>query len=80
MHKLRSLFPNMDALIVFEATARLSSFSQAAKELNVTAPAVSQQIKGLEQTLKVRLFARGHRSVLSDKVYHVSKCHDHINL
>jgi len=63
MHKLRSLFPNMDALIVFEAAARLSSFSQAAKELNVTAPAVSQQIKGLEQTLKVRLFARGHRSV-----------------
>ena len=50
MHKLRSLFPNMDALIVFEAAARLSSFSQAAKELNVTAPAVSQQIKGCSQT------------------------------
>ena len=53
----------MDALIVFEAAARLSSFSQAAKELNVTAPAVSQQIKGLEQALKVQLFKRGHRSV-----------------
>ena len=53
MHKLRSLFPNMDALIVFEATARLSSFSQAAKELNVTAPAVSQQIKGCCQTKSI---------------------------
>lgn len=63
MQKMKSLFPNMDALIVFEAAARLSSFSQAAKELNVTAPAVSQQIKGLEQALKVRLFTRGHRSV-----------------
>jgi len=43
----------MDALIVFEAAARLSSFSQAAKELNVTAPAVSQQIKGCCQTKSI---------------------------
>ncbi len=53
----------MDALIAFEAAGRLSGFAQAGEELNVTASAISQQIKSLERTLGVQLFARGHRSV-----------------
>jgi len=50
-------------LLAFEAAARLSSFSKAARELNVTQPAVSKQIRGLETFLGCRLFRRGHRSI-----------------
>ena len=63
MQNLRSQFPNLDALIAFEAAARFSSFALAAQELNVTASAVSQQIKSLETSLGATLFSRGHRSV-----------------
>lgn len=63
MQNFRSRFPNLDALIAFEAAARFSSFALAAKELNVTASAVSQQIKALEGALDATLFTRGHRSV-----------------
>ena len=63
MQNLRNQFPNLDALIAFEAAARFSSFALAAQELNVTASAVSQQIKALERALDANLFTRGHRSV-----------------
>ncbi len=64
----QSKLASLDSLIAFEAAARLSSFALAARELNVTASAVSQQIKVLEQGLEVELFARSHRSVqLTDK-------------
>jgi len=63
MQKIRNQFPNLDALIAFEAAARLSSFAAASKELNVTASAISQQIKSLETALGTPLFNRGHRSV-----------------
>lgn len=63
MQNLRNQFPNLDALIAFEAAARFSSFALAAQELNVTASAVSQQIKALERSLDATLFTRGHRSV-----------------
>jgi DNA-binding transcriptional LysR family regulator len=50
-------------LIAFEAAARLSSFSKAGEELNVTQPAVSRQIRMLEAFLGVQLFVRRHRSI-----------------
>lgn len=59
----RRLIPSMNALFVFEAAARLSSFTLAAKELGVTQAAVSKQIKLLEDTLNVKLFHRLHRSI-----------------
>ena len=43
-------------LKVFEAVARLSSFSRAAEELHLTQPAVSTQIKTLEGHVGVPLF------------------------
>ena len=68
MQDIRKKLPSLDPLIAFEAAARHCSFALAAKELNVTAPAVSQQIRGLEQSLGVSLFHRGHRSVqLNDR-------------
>ncbi|WP_275078650.1 LysR family transcriptional regulator, partial [Vibrio parahaemolyticus] len=50
--------PPLNALKAFEATARLRSFTKAAKELNVTRAAVSQQVKSLELQLDAILFER----------------------
>ncbi len=63
MLHIRRKLPSLDPLIAFEAAARHCSFALAARELNVTAPAVSQQVRGLEESLGVSLFQRGHRSV-----------------
>jgi len=56
--------PSLAALRVFEAAARLGSISAAATELHVTHSAVSQQIKGLEDSLGLRLFGRSGRNVV----------------
>lgn len=55
--------PSLTALAVFEAAARHQSLKDAASELNVTAGAVSHQIKALEQEISVDLFRRVHRGV-----------------
>ena len=46
-------------LVVFRAVARHLSFSRAAEELLLTQPAVTQQIKALEEQFGVPLFHRG---------------------
>ena len=48
---LRRQLPSANSLFTFEAVARLESFSGAASELNVTQPAVSRSISGLEAHL-----------------------------
>jgi len=55
--------PPLKALPVFEAVARLNSFSMAAQELSVTQSAVSHQIKQLETYLGERLFWRSGRTL-----------------
>ena len=50
-------------LRAFEAVARRASFSAAALELHLTQPAISRQIKGLEDELGAPLFLRGTRRV-----------------
>ena len=50
-------------LRAFEAVARLLNFSAAAQELNLSQPAVSRQIRSLEEMLGARLFVRGTRHV-----------------
>lgn len=50
-------------LIVFDAAARLSSFTRAGEELGMRQPSVSAAIKQLEAALGTQLFVRGHRSV-----------------
>ena len=59
----RRIVPSLTALVEFEAVGRLGSFTFAATELGVTQSAVSRQIRFLEETLDVRLFHRGHRSI-----------------
>lgn len=52
---------SLTAFRVFEAVARLGSFSQAARELAVTQPAVSAQVRRLERDYGVALFERIRR-------------------
>ena len=58
------LLPPLNALRAFEAAARHLSFKQAAHELHVTAGAISQQVRQLEERLGVQLFERLTRQVI----------------
>ncbi|MDE3775492.1 LysR substrate-binding domain-containing protein [Sinorhizobium meliloti] len=78
------MLPPLGALRVFEAAARLSSFSRAADELHVSHAAVSHQIRRLEEWFGRRLFRREKRGVqlvqeaeglanaLSSSFYHIA--------
>jgi LysR family glycine cleavage system transcriptional activator len=59
MHRPLAVGP----LRAFEAVARRLSFSAAAEELFLTQPAISRQIKSLEDELGAQLFVRGTRKV-----------------
>lgn len=48
---------------IFSAAARHLSFSRAAEEMHLSAPAVSMQIKELEEELGLALFLRSGRKV-----------------
>lgn len=54
----RAKSPSLNALRAFEAAARHQSFSRAADELNVTAGAIAQQVKLLEDWIGCPLFQR----------------------
>src|SRR5471030_3554861 len=54
---------SLDLLRAFEAAARQRSFTAAAVELGTTQPAISQQIKRLEEQLTTRLFDRIYRGI-----------------
>lgn len=63
---MRSL-PSLTAIRAFETAARCGSFALAARELGVTAAAVSLQVKALESELGRKLFLRqGNRILLTD--------------
>ncbi|WP_084731689.1 LysR substrate-binding domain-containing protein [Microvirga vignae] len=63
MSTFRRNIPSLSALVTLESAARLLSFTEAARELNVTQPAVSRQIRDLEKSLGFPLFIRRHRSL-----------------
>ena len=50
-------------LQVFHAVAKHRSFTKAAETLFMTQPAVTFQIKQLEEQFNVRLFERGHGQI-----------------
>ena len=58
--------PPLTALRAFEAAGRHVSFARAAEELHVTAAAISQQIKLLEESLGCELFRRGGQLALTE--------------
>jgi LysR family glycine cleavage system transcriptional activator len=55
---MRSRLPPLNPLRAFEAAARRGTVASAADELNVTASAVSHQIRILESSLGMQLFIR----------------------
>lgn len=59
----RSSEPSLAALQTFVLVARYGSFRRAATERGVSASAFSHVIRGLEETLAIRLFHRTSRSV-----------------
>lgn len=56
--------PPLNTLIAFEAAARLQSFAKAARELCVTASAVSHRIKMLEQHYETKFFLRSKQNLV----------------
>lgn len=52
--------PTLKGLRAFEEAFTLSSFTAAAKKLNVQQPAISYQIKRLEEDLGTKLFVKEH--------------------
>jgi LysR family transcriptional regulator, low CO2-responsive transcriptional regulator len=67
-------------LRVFEAVARLSSYTRAAEELHLTQPAVSMQVRQLEDEVGLRLFEKlGRQISLTEagrEIYHYSRSID----
>jgi len=59
----KRFIPSLNWLRTFEAAARTESFARAAEILNMSWPAVSQQIRSLEEALGKPLFVRGPRHV-----------------
>jgi LysR family glycine cleavage system transcriptional activator len=60
----RRFVPSLSALVAFEASARLGSFTRAAEELNLTQGAISRQIKLLEDQLGITLFERVRQRII----------------
>jgi len=55
--------PSLSALRAFEAAARCQSFSQAARELNVTHAAIAQHVRALEAEFSESLIRRQGRGI-----------------
>jgi DNA-binding transcriptional LysR family regulator len=58
---------NIDHLKTFQEIVRLGSFSEAAKKLAISQPAVSFQIQKLEQEFGIRLIDRSQRAITLTK-------------
>ena len=56
--------PPLNSLRAFEAAGRHLSLTKAAQELHVGTPAVSHQVRALEEYLGVKLFRRVGNSLL----------------
>lgn len=54
---------SLDLYKIFHAVAKAGSFSDAARELYITQPAVSQSVRNLETEIGVQLFVRGAKGV-----------------
>jgi DNA-binding transcriptional LysR family regulator len=60
---MRRRIPSTQALVCFDAAARLESFTKAAEALSLTQSAVCRQVAALEEFLGVKLFRRTRRGI-----------------
>jgi DNA-binding transcriptional LysR family regulator len=66
MKTLKASLPLLNAMVAFEATARLGNLTAAAQELAIAQSAVSRHIANLEKRLSIELLARkGNRVALT---------------
>jgi len=63
MRELLKSIESLHHLSAFEASARLGSFTNAAKEMGVSQPAISQSVRKLEDAIGTKLFHRRHRII-----------------
>lgn len=63
MQSAPSLLRHHRELIIFEAAARLGSFTKAAASLSMQQPSVSASIQQFEASLGLKLFIRTHRQI-----------------
>ena len=63
MRELLKAIDSLHHLSAFEASARLGSFTNAAAELGVSQPAISQSVRKLEDAIGTKLFHRRHRII-----------------
>lgn len=63
MRKLLKKIDSVHHLIAFLESSQRGSFTEAAKALNVSQPAISQSVRKLEKALGVELFHRSHRKI-----------------
>ena len=77
MVKFRTMNVTLRQLRVFESVARLLSYTRAAEELHLSQPAVSMQIRQLEDNLGLPLFERVGKKVYiteaGQEMYHYSR-------
>jgi LysR family transcriptional regulator, glycine cleavage system transcriptional activator len=74
MSRWRDL-PSLSMLRAFDATARMGSFAEAGRALNVTHAAVTQAVRALEAELGVSLVRRAGRTVgLTDAGEALARC------
>jgi DNA-binding transcriptional LysR family regulator len=64
MRELLKSIESLNHLSAFEASARLGSFTNAAKEMGVSQPAISQSVRKLEDAIGTKLFHRRHRNII----------------
>ena len=60
---MRRNIPSLSVLQAFESAARLSSFTRASVELNLTQSAISRHVRSLEEELGCQLFLRTKQRV-----------------
>ncbi|CAN5371222.1 LysR family transcriptional regulator [soil metagenome] len=60
---MRRRIPSTQALVCFDAAARLESFTKAAESLALTQSAVCRQVAALEEFLDVKLFRRTRHGI-----------------
>ena len=61
---------DLNRLRIFHVIFAANSVSRAARELNISQPAVSQHLKKLEKELHVRLFTRVHKKLVPTTAAH----------
>lgn len=65
---------DIEKIRAFLTLAQYKNFSEAAAVLYISQPALSKQIRSLEEQLQAQLFARSHKETLLT-IYEIGRAH-----